>query len=692
MIYGEDFKKNMPGILFDKVNFIRKLGNQAAHNRIAPSSEMCLASVRNLYFFFKWLIILYSDNKPYFTRFREEIIEDVPKSDKSLQDINRLEEDYFRQQKELLRIEKEIDELKERFRRTERIKSESWKSAYENKYSSDDHSEHKTRELFIDLLLIEAGWDPKAENVEEFEVVGMPVSTNPTGTGYVDYVLWGDNGLPLAVVEAKKTMIDAHKGQHQAELYANCLEKMTGQRPVIFYSNGYEHWIWDDLSYTPRQIQGFYTHDELQLLINRRETKENLKDLYVNKKVAGRYYQEEAIRRVTETFESKNRGALLVMATGSGKTRTAAALVEMLTKANWVKNILFLADRNALVTQAKNAFKEHLPKLNGIDLTKEKEDHLTRLVFSTYPTIMNKIDSVRTGDQRFYSPGHFDLIIIDEAHRSVYMKYKAIFEYFDSLLLGLTATPKAEVDKNTYELFGLETHDPTYAYELDKAVDDKYLNPPKAMSVPLKFPREGIKYADLSDDDKAKYEMTFRDEESGQMPEEIDAAALYSWLFNRDTIDRMLEYTMINGLKVEGGNKLGKAILFATSHKHALYIEERFNKMFPQYRGKFLRVIDNYESKAESLLDDFSSKHKYPQIAVSVDMLDTGIDIHEIINLVFFKRVRSSSKFWQMIGRGTRLCEDLFGPGRTKSISIFSTSAKTSNFLMNSRKALNPVA
>jgi type I restriction enzyme, R subunit len=681
------FKDNLAPSLNEKIQLIRKLGNQAAHTKAKPDPLAVLASIRNLYFFFKWMVLLYSEERPEITVFDESLIPVASGEKEPLIKLQSIESNYLNNLKELKRKDQKLREseeenkrLKEELQQINKVKQRQRTQANAANYHEGGYSESLTRSLFIDILLREAGWDPKGVNVEEYEVKGMPETTNPTGIGYIDYVLWGDNGLPLAIIEAKKTKVDAHKGQHQAELYANCLEQMTGQRPIIFYSNGFEHWIWDDHFYPSRPIQGFYTKDELNLLIQRRTSQKDLRSHSINKDIAGRYYQEEAIRRLSEDFGNKKRGALLVMATGSGKTRTAAAIVDLLTKANWIKNVLFLADRNALVTQAKNAFKEHVPSLNGINLTKEKEDHLTRLVFSTYPSLMNKIDSVKTGSNRFYGPGHFDLIIIDEAHRSVYQKYKAIFDYFDSLLLGLTATPKSEVDKNTYELFDLATHEPTYAYELDKAVNDKYLTPPKAMSYDLKFPNIGIKYKDLSEEEKAEYELTFRDEETGNMPEEIESTAINKWLFNKNTVDKVLHELMKDGQKIEGGNKLGKTIIFAASHKHAIFIEKRFNLNYPESAGKFLRVIDNYEEKAESLLEDFSTPNKFPNIAVSVDMLDTGIDIHEIVNLVFFKRVRSSSKFWQMIGRGTRLCENLFGPNDDKKFFLIFDFCKNFEF------------
>jgi len=516
----------------------------------------------------------------------------------------------------------------------------------------------RNRHLLIDVMLREAGWQLNGDNDTEYQVQGMP---NKTGIGYVDYVLWGDNGLPLAVVEAKNTLHDSRKGQQQTKLYADCLENRFGRRPVIFYTNGYDTWLWDDTQYPPRKVSGFYTKDELEWTISKRNNK-NLSDIKINKEIAGRYYQVEALKRVAATFDDKHRKALLVMATGTGKTRTAIALVEMMMKHGWARRILFLADRNALVIQAKNNFVKLLPTLSCADITKEKENiDLHRMIFSTYPTIVNKIDSEKINDLLVYSPGHFDLIIIDEAHRSIYQKYQAIFQYFDALLLGLTATPKSDVDKNTYELFDLENHNPTFAYELDKAVTDKFLVPPKKVAASTKFLREGIKYKDLSEEEKAEYEDKFWNEATDTMPEEIDSSELYQFVFNDHTVDLVLTQLMKDGLKVEGGDKIGKTIIFAKNHRHALHIQDRFYKLYPNLGGDFIQVIDNYQTYAQSLIDDFSIVKKNPQIAISVDMLDTGIDIPEILNLVFFKAVRSSVKFLQMIGRGTRLCPGIFG-------------------------------
>ena len=692
LMYEHCFASQFNQTMLGELHLIRKTGNVAAHGS-KVSQQDALASLKYLFRFLRYLVTYYGKQALTTQVFDEGLIPPVKDNAnpniESAEQIAALQQQLAAKEQAARQAEQarqqQADENAQLRAQLKQQQAElvARKQSREKTVNFDQAipllvSEAETRRRYIDLSLKECGWDNLKDGIDlEYEVTGMPVSTNPTGKGYVDYVLWGDDGLPLAVVEAKKTMADARKGKHQAELYANCLQAMTGQRPVIFYSNGFETHLWDDQFYPEREVQGFYSKEELQLLIARRLSRTDLREFKVNLAIADRAYQLEAIKRVAENFVTTNKSAelkgrarqsLLVMATGSGKTRTAAAIVELLTKCNWAKRVLFLADRNALVTQAKNAFNEYLPNLSAIDLTREKEDNGTRLVFSTYPTIMNRIDNVLDGE-RFYGVGHFDLIIIDEAHRSVYQKYKAIFAYFDALLIGLTATPKTDIDHNTYGLFGIEDDNPTFAYELDSAVKDRFLVPPKAMSVPLKFIREGVHYHQLSDREKAEYEEKFGDPTTGEVPDEIDSTALNNWLFNTDTVDKVLNHLMTDGIKVQGGEKLGKTIIFAKSHRHALFIEERFNKNYPEYAGKFLRVIDNYESKAQSLLETFVDKYveNEPQIAVSVDMMDTGVDAPRVVNLVFFKQVKSATKFWQMIGRGTRLCPDLFGVGHHKT-------------------------
>ena len=694
LLHNESFKNILKPSMLVELDIVRLNGNNAAHGKTVKALD-ALHSLKNSFRFLSFLSKYYSENNPDIPEFDERIIpygDTADKNAKQLQALaEKLEQERAEAQKTLKAQEslaEENDDLRRQLEEQLQLIAERKESRFQEttveQAIPELTSEQETRKLLIDLLLREAGWDNLREGKEkEFEVAGMPLSTNPSGKGYVDYVLWGDNGLPLAVVEAKSTLHDAHKGKHQASLYADCLERSTGQRPIIFYSNGFETHLWDDTFYPDRKVQGFYTKEELQLAIERRFSRKDLRAFRVNTAIVERPYQLLAIQRVAETLvtanqhqlKGKNRKALLVMATGSGKTRTAAAIVDMFTKCNWAKRILFLADRNALVTQAKNAFKEHLPNLSAINLSKEKEEIGTRVVFSTYPSILNKIDALKNEDERFYGIGHFDVIIIDEAHRSVYQKYQAIFDYFDALLIGLTATPKKDIDKNTYSLFEIEDDVPTFSYELDRAVAEKHLVPPKAYKVPVKFPRKGVKYSELSEKDKRRYEELFGipgDESETGIPE-ISKSKINKFLFNNDTVDTVLDYLMRFGQRVESGDKLGKTIIFAKNHRHAIFIEERFNKNYPEYGGSFLRVIDNYEDKAEDLLERFcyfKGDDLEPQIAVSVDMMDTGVDAPRVLNLVFFKEVKSYSKYWQMIGRGTRKCPNIFGQGNNKEFFL----------------------
>lgn len=645
-----------------KARIIKDQGNRAVHTQKVITQYDALTACRELFQFTYWLAHRYargarpapelsfndtllpktSPVPPQTQKKLEELAASLAAKDESLAELL----------KDKTALDKEIQRL--------RAEVAAAKSANEAAPDTHDYNEAETRDAFIDLLLKEAGWALDQERDREFPVLGMP---NNTGEGFVDYVLWGENGKPLAVVEAKRTKRGPEEGRQQAKLYADCLEKQFGQRPLIFYSNGYDHWLWDDAFYPPRPVQGFYTRDELKLAIDRRTTRKPLDTVASDSEIVGRYYQERAIRKVAAALERKQRKALLVMATGAGKTRTVIALDDVLQRANWVKRVLFLADRNALVKQAVNAFKRHLPSSSPVNLVTERDED-GRVYVCTYQTMMGLIDEMKGGQKRF-GPGYFDLIVIDEAHRSVYKKFGAIFEYFDSLLVGLTATPKDEVDRNTYGLFDLENGVPTDEYSLDEAVRDKWLVPSLSVSVPLKFVREGIVYDELSDAEKEEWDELDWGEDA-EAPDRVTSEAVNRWLFNEDTVDKVLEYLMTKGHTVAGGDRLGKTIIFAKNHAHAEFIAKRFDANYPHHAGHFARVIDFKVEYAQSLIDDFSTKDKAPHIAISVDMLDTGIDVPEVVNLVFFKLVRSKTKFWQMVGRGTRLCPDLFGPGKDK--------------------------
>ena len=661
-----------------KARFIKDNGNRAVHDLRPVTESTAVAVLKELHHICYWIVRTYGQS----ARPEAGMAFDASKVQRTLT-ITASTVDQIK------RLKEEHDAASERAREAEEARraSEAGRVALEAELSAlraeiatvraanqatpdtHDYDEAATRDAFIDLLLAEAGWPLDQTRDREFEVQGMP---NAEGRGFVDYVLWGDDGLPLALVEAKRTRKDARVGQQQAKLYADCLERKFGRRPVIFCSNGYEHWMWDDIMYPPRPVSGFYKKDELQLLHQRRSSRKRLDDVDVDEKIVERFYQSRAIRRVGEAFErDRQRKVLLVMATGSGKTRTVIALIDQLMRANWCKRVLFLADRIALVKQAHGAFKTHLQSAPSANLIErhdpKKNDHsAARVCLSTYPTMMNLIDEMKDGAKRF-GPGHFDLIVIDEAHRSVYRKYRAIFEYFDSLLVGLTATPRDEIDRDTYSLFELERGVPTDAYDLEYAVADGFLVPPRVMSVPLKFQREGITYDQLSEDEKTEWDALEWNED-GDVPDRVEASDLNKWLFNEDTVDKVLEYLMTNGIKVAGGDRLGKTIIFAKNSKHAQFITQRFDANYPHYRGEFARLIDYSVPYAQTLIDDFSEEEKNPHIAVSVDMLDTGIDVPEVVNLVFLKIVRSKTKFWQMIGRGTRLRPDLFGPGQDKEV------------------------
>jgi type I restriction enzyme R subunit len=411
-------------------------------------------------------------------------------------------------------------------------------------------------------------------------------------------------------------------------------------------------------------VQGFYKKDELETLIRRREIRKPLSEAIISKDIADRYYQQRAIRAICESLEQGRLKALLVQATGTGKTRTAISLTDVLSRCNWVKRVLFLADCTSLVLQAERAFRRFLPDCSPVNLVTNRGG-VVRVFLSTYPTMMNLIDAEDSRGVKRFGVGHFDLVIIDAAHRSVYQKYGAIFAYFDSLLTGLTATPREESDRNSYELFEREIGLPTDEYGLDQAVADGFLVPFRPISVPLRFPRVGISYADLSDEEKAQWDLLDW-EETVQNAGRVDSGAVNAWLFNAHTVDKGLKVLMTQGCHEASGDRLGKSVIFARNHKHAEFIRERFDHNYPHLAGKAARVIDNQVKYAQSLIDEFADPGSDLRIAISVDMLDTGIDIPEIVNLVFFTPVRSRTKFWQMVGRGTRTCKNLFGPGRDK--------------------------
>ncbi|MCT9140261.1 DEAD/DEAH box helicase family protein [Streptomyces violarus] len=675
------FKALVEPDLLDKMHLVRRTGNRAAHDTTMTkvTVQHAVASLRALFHSLYWLARTYTQHpgsvpssltfNPASLPAPKTAAQKQAQARKTRAEIEALDAELAAKADAL-----EAERAKNTALEAELAKARAQAAKKANSKLPDTHNydEATTRSDLIDDLLAEAGWPLAEDRDREFPVPGAAANG---GTGYPDYVLWGDDGLPLAVVEAKRTSRDPMDGLKQAEMYADGLEKIYGRRPVIFTTNGNEHRIYDDAGYQhgtghpPRKVAGFYTKDELEWMHQRRKSRRAIHGVPLPEqaaKVATRDYQSRAIRAVAEDFDDKaQRGALLVMATGTGKTRTVIGLVDTLLKAGWVRRVLFLADRDALVRQTVRAFAKNLPDVPAVDLRKADKAEKVRIYVSTYPKMMNEIDKFKEDGTHKFGPGFFDLVVIDEAHRSVYQKYQHIFRWFDSLLVGLTATPKDEVDRNTYSLFGLEQGIPTDFYPLDQAIEDEWLVPPRVIDVPLKFPRQGVRYEQLLDEEKDQWDALDWGE-GVEPPDDVDGEALNNWLFNTDTVDKALKFLMEKGHRVEGGDRIAKTIVFAKNQRHARFIVERFDHAYPYMAGKAARVIISSDQRAQATLDEFSDATKQPDIAVTVDMLDTGVDVPEVANLLFFKRVFTSSKFWQMIGRGTRLRPDLFGPGQDK--------------------------
>lgn len=683
LMNAEEYRDIVGPDLWKRMDYIRRCGNNVAHSNKKLGRDEAMLCLENLFIYLDFVACCYSEQYEERSFDRTVITSRIEKARESKAaasavkaELEREQEKSAKQELDLQKLIEENASLKEELS----VRRQEQQQAYVPKPL--DLSEYKTRKLYIDAMLMEAGWTEGKDWLNEVELHGMP---NQSRIGFADYVLYDDMHRPLAVIEAKRTCVDVSRGRQQAKLYADLLEQKYKRRPVIFLTNGFETHIIDG-QYPERPCAVIYSKRDLEKWFNLLAMRTSLEHVTVDKNIAGRYYQEAAIKAVCRSFDEKNRRkALLVMATGSGKTRTVIALCDCLLKAGWVKNILFLADRNSLVTQAKRSFVNLLPSLSCTNLVEEKDNYNAHCVFSTYQTMMNCIDTVSDSQGKLFTCGHFDLVICDEAHRSIYNKYRDIFSYFDAPLVGLTATPKDEIDKNTYEIFELENGVPTYGYDLAQAVKDGYLVDYVSVESKLKFMERGIVYDELSEEDKEAYEATFGGEQ-GNLPEAINSSALNSWIFNEDTIKQVLNILMTNGIKIDYGQKLGKTIIFARNHDHAEKILEVFHREYPSLPD-YAKVIDNYMTYAQSAIDEFSDPKKLPQIAISVDMLDTGIDVPEVLNLVFFKKVMSKAKFWQMIGRGTRLCPGLLDGEDKQKFYIFDFCGNFDFFRMNKGKA-----
>ncbi|MFI3242268.1 MAG: DEAD/DEAH box helicase family protein [Alphaproteobacteria bacterium] len=651
LIHERTFRFAVNPKTWPKLLYIIKLGNLAVHTDKQISQSDALEALSSLFEFIQWLD--YSYGKNYQPRKFDNSL--IPSSQISI-DIKKIKA----QQALILERKDEIKKYQEEIaQQREELALLKQKNQETRSFEPMEISEWETRKRYIDVDLKLMGWKFDDNLSVEYPIDDM---MNIEGQiGKIDYVLFGKNGKPLALIEAKRTSKDPNNGRQQAKLYADSLERKFAQRPMIFTTNGFETYFHDDKSYPQRLVFSVFSQDDLAKLMQRRIDKRNLNQIAIKDEITNRYYQKEAIKSVCDHVDNGFRRSLLVMATGTGKTRTAISLADVLARGNYATNILFLADRTALVSQAKSSFKDHLPNMSLCNLLSNKDDKNARVVFSTYPTMLNAIDSAKNKDgQLLFTPAHFDLIIIDEAHRSIFKKYKTIFDYFDAIIVGLTATPKTEVDRNTYDFFEMEQSVPTYAYDYETAVKkDEVLVPYHNIEVKTKFLEEGIVYDNLSDEDKKRYEEDFADED-GLLPKYVPSTEINKFIFNESTVDKVLQDLMTKGIKVSGGTVLGKTIIFAQNKKHAQFIIDRFEALYPNHKGVSAKRVVCDDSYAQTIIDEFKQKDTPLRIAVSVDMMDTGIDVPDVVNLVFFKKIRSKAKFWQMIGRGTRLCPNLY--------------------------------
>ncbi|PLS24623.1 DEAD/DEAH box helicase family protein [Bifidobacterium imperatoris] len=659
----------MDNRLWEALQYIIKAGNMAAHRNAHLKLEDAMFSLKILFSFIQW--IDYSYGRRYEKRVFDSKLVPAIKRTLDAKEIKAREEAARKEyEDELNQKTAHIAALEQRIRElSDQLAARKAEQPAMPQMDEKELSEYETRKRFIDLDLQLVGWNMQQDVAVEYPVTGM--EGNAGKQGFVDYLLKGRDGKPLAIIEAKRTSFSPKKGLQQSRLYADCLEREFGYRPLIFLSNGYQTFFVDDDNGGYRQVGEVFAQDDLQRILDRRSRALNPSTVPVNRQVAGgnnRYYQLEAIQAVCDNLNQGQRRSLLVMATGTGKTRVSAALTDVLMRAGLVKNVLFLADRVELVSQAKSAYGEYYPQWSLCNLTENKHDADARVVFSTYQTMINAIDVEIAADGKpAFSSGHFDLIIVDEAHRSIFKKYRVIFDHFDAIMVGLTATPRNEVDRNTYDFFQVQHGVPTFVYEYETALHDKVLVPFNTIEAKTKFIDEGITYDELSDADKERYEEDFGDDTDddpqidgkSNIPDHIDAAALNNYVMNPATIDAVLQDLHNNGIKTNGGERLGKTIIFAQNQAHARYIVERYGQLYPkESAGGFIKAVLHSEDYSCSIIAEFKRK-PLPVITVSVDMMDTGVDVPEVVNLVFFKKVRSKIKFWQMIGRGTRLSANL---------------------------------
>lgn len=683
-----DFQQYCPKNVLTKLHLLRKYGNRGAHGQQVVEKD-ALDALREAHDVGSWITLtLFNGKNEDITPFTAP--KKTSKSQQWEKDKQALLSKLSSQEFQIEKLLSDLNTARTQARANKKSEADlrAFAERGNNAANALDFDEMTTRRLMIEKDLASVGWNVGANGKNTPEVTQeteVQYQGTTSGIGYADFVLWDDREKPLAIIEVKKTSKDPDIGKKQAFDYAAGLEQMTGQRPIIIFTNGYDTFIWNDAANEPpRKIYGFYSKDSLEYLLFQRHDRKPLQTLNIDTKITDRFYQIEAIKRVTERFDSKYRKALLVQATGTGKTRVAVSLSKALLNVGWVKRILFLCDRRELRKQAKNVFEEYIPSVPLTVVTaKTAQDRDKRIYLATYPAMLKIYQT--------FDVGFFDLIIADESHRSIYNVYSDLFLYFDALQIGLTATPVHYINRNTFQLFDCEDQDPTASFSYEEAINHQppYLVPYKVYCHKTRFMRDGIKYAEMTREQQLQLEEQVADAEDIEF-EDRDIDKL---IFNKDTNREIIRNLMDNGIKDKNSMLPGKSIIFARSHKHAMLLRDLFDDMYPQYGGKFCEVIDNYDPRAEQLIDDFKGIGNNPDltIAISVDMLDTGIDVPEIVNLVFAKPVKSFVKFSQMIGRGTRLCPNLFGSGKDKKeFYIFDHWSNFEWFDMNGLNSAEP--
>ncbi len=676
------FKQAVPRVVVSKLQSLRVHGNKAAHGEQVRTQESRWL-LQEAYDLGKWLVVTYSSAD---VATLPPFHEPEPPSTRDPAELRRekkaILERLAKQEAQTEKLLRELAAARELARTTEATLEELHAAAAAGQQSANklEFDEATTRARLIDSLLVSAGWNVGANGSSTDEVgqeVRVVLQPTASGEGYADYVLYRkEDGKALALIEAKKTSIDPEIGRQQAKLYADGIAaEQDGFRPIIFCTNGYETTIWNDANdEPPRQVFGFYSRDSLEYLLIQNQERKPADQIVVNTDITNRLYQIEAIKRVTERFAARHRRCLIVQATGTGKTRVAISLCDAMIDAGWARRVLFLCDRRELRKQGKENFQRYLdePLVYVTAITYRQREH--RIYLATYPAMMKVYET--------FDVGFFDLVICDESHRSIYNRYRDLLLYFDAYQVGLTATPVKFIARNTYLLFGCEDKDPTSHYSYSEALRDAagpFLVPFKVKIVTTDFTRKGIKYSEMSDEQRQQLE----EDEVNPESVEYESHEIDKKVFNLDTNGLILENLMTNGIKDATGSHVGKSIIFARNHNHAIILQKQFFKLFPQYGGNFCKVIDNHEPRAEDLIDEFKKRDSGLNIVISIDMMDTGIDVPEVVNLVFAKPVYSYVKFWQMIGRGTRLCPGLFGTdenGKPKDKTHFQIFDHWGNF------------